>query len=199
MPYLIRRPRSRRLFSIAVCALSLTAVAPAVASACAPNTNGQSQVFAPEGDNNWYTIAPGGSFTSGAPGWTLNGASVFSRGSGLNSFVTINGGGTAISAPFCVSSGTPYFRFWARKVVSNSWGSMNVSVIWTNSSGQRQVTGIGNLGPNNNWTLSTPYGLGAILPTASGATYTVQLEFAPLSGGSSLQVSDVYIDPYSRG
>lgn len=197
MPYLIRRPR--RLASIAICALSLTAVAPAAASACTTNTSGQSQVFASYGDNNWYTIAPGGAFTSGAPGWSLSNALVTSAGSGLNSYVTINSGGSATSAPFCVTSGTPYFRFWARKTSQNGWGSMNVNVIWTNSNGQRQVTGIGNLGPGSNWTLSTQWGLGHILPTASGATYTVQLQFVPIVGGSSIQVSDVYIDPYSRG
>jgi hypothetical protein len=112
--------------------------------------------------------------------------------------VTINGGGYARSPTFCVASGTPYFRFSARKVVANSWGSMNVYVLWTNQSGQPQTTAIGNLGPNNSWTLSTAYGLGAILPTASGATFPVQLKFAPLSGRSSLQVTDVYIDPYSK-
>jgi hypothetical protein len=198
MPYLIRRPGARRLVLTVICALSLAAAAPAAASACAINTSGQSQVFASIGDYNWYTFAPGGSFTSGAPGWTLNNASAFSGGSGTNSYLTISAGGSATSAPFCVSNATPYFRFYARKTNGNSWGSMNVNVIWTNTSGQRQVTGIGNLGPSTSWTLSTAWGLGAILPTASGATFTVQLQFDPLAGGSSVRLADVYIDPYRQ-
>ena len=198
MPYLIRRPVARRLARVAIGAVAIAAAAPGVASACTVNTAGQAQVFKSVGDSNWYTLAPGGGFTSGAPGWTLNGASVFSGGSGTASYLTINGGGSATSPSFCVASGTPYFRFYARKVVANSWGSMNVYVLWTNTSGQPQTTAIGNLGPNNSWTLSTPWGLGAILPTASGATFSVKLMFAPLAGGSSLQVTDVYIDPYSR-
>jgi hypothetical protein len=198
MPYLTRRPAARRLACAVIGALALAAAAPAVASACTINTSGQAQVFASVGDYNWYTLAPGGGFTSGAPGWNLNGASVFSGGSGTNSYLTINAGGSATSPAFCVTTATPYFRFYARKTNGNSWGSMNVYVLWTDASGQPQTTAIGNLGPNTSWTLSTQYGLGAILPTASGATFTVQLKFAPLAGGSSLQVSDVYIDPYSK-
>ena len=77
MPYVIR-PTRRLLAAIAAAAGALAAVAaPAQAAVAAPTvcvTPKFGQVFLPWKDSALYTLSPGGSFETGAPGWQLGGA-----------------------------------------------------------------------------------------------------------------------------
>jgi hypothetical protein len=197
MPYLIRRPRPRRLVCAAASALALAAALPAAAAACTVSTASETQAVAHYGDSSWYTLAPGGSFVSSAPGWTLTHTTIQNGGSSFPDALTIAPNGTAITAPICVSSETPTFRFFGRQD-GGYYAEVNVNVLWTNTNGQAEdvTAGGGNVG--SSWAPSGVYDLGAMLPTESGNTFSVRLQFIPASTGGAVQIDDLYVDPYSR-
>jgi hypothetical protein len=192
--------------------LALAVALPAAAAACTVSTANESQPFAAYGDSSLYTLAPGGSFVSGAsgsasgwmhggsfvsaaPGWRLNNARVQSGGSSFPDALTINPNGSAISAPFCASSETPTFRFFAQQASANS-AEMNVEVLW-NASGQPQVSTAGEISLGSSWAPSPVYNLGSMLPDQSGETFWVRIEFVPAASGGAVQIDDLYVDPYS--
>ncbi|MGO9901538.1 MAG: hypothetical protein ACLP0J_18065 [Solirubrobacteraceae bacterium] len=196
MPYLIRRPRPRRLMCAAASAMALAVALPAAAAACTVSTANESQPFATYGDSSWYTLAPGGSFVSGAHGWRLTNATIQSGGSSFPDALTIAPNGTAMSAPICVSSETPTFRFFGRQD-GGYYAEVNVNVLWTNTNGQAEdvTAGGGNVG--SSWAPSGVYELGAMLPTESGTAFSVRLQFIPAATGGAVQIDDLYVDPYS--
>ncbi len=199
-------PRRRRwLVTTALTgAAAVLAVAPAAASACTPSTTPGTRAFAPFGDTSSYVLAPGGSFEAGTSGWTLSDAAVVSGNETyhLNSAkdthsLQIQPGGSAISAPICVSSSQPTFRFMAAQS-SGSWDEMNVYVLWTNSAGKAQTTGAGSVQPTSSWSPSPVFDLGEMLPTEGGQTYSVRLQFVPAAGGGAVSIDDLFVDPYTR-
>jgi hypothetical protein len=205
MPYLIRRPKVRRL----VCALAgvtaFATAAPAVASACTVATGPASTAFSQFGDSASYVLAPGGSFESGTPGWTLNGAAIqsgnesFGVGASSDSHsLSISPNGDVISAPICVSIATPTFRFFAERT-SGSWAQMNVNVLWTDAAGVSHSTTAGSVQPPTDWAPTSALNLGSTLPLwQPGSTLSVRLEFDPNQWGGGVAIDDLYIDPYSR-
>lgn len=198
MPYLIPRPRLQRVICALVGAVALATAVPAVADACTVSTANESQPFASLGDSAWYTLAPGGDFAPGTTsGWTFNGATV-QNGSGLLAYNLSFGPSSApISAPFCVSSATPTFRFYGRQT-SGSWAEMNVNVLWTDPSGVTHTTSAAGLNLTPNWTASPVYNLGNMLPTQAGASFSVRIQFVPAAYGGAVAIDDLYVDPYSR-
>ncbi len=202
MPYLIRRPRARRFLSTLIAATAAVTLLPAAASAkvtqCTVSASGQTQEFASFGDSSWYTLAPNGAFASGSSGWTLSSSYVQGGEGGFAHSLVVGAGGTAISAPFCVSSLTPTFRFFQRQVGSG-WSEMNVYILWTAPNGSAQFTCVGSVQPNGTWLPSSVYGLGQILPTEDGSSFSVRAEFIPAAGGSPVAIYGLYVDPYSRG
>jgi hypothetical protein len=206
MPYQIRRPPIRRRLLGAVAATVFAfAAAPAVAGACTVSTSGGSQTMKQFGDLSDYVAAPGGTFESGSSGWTLSGAAV---ASGNESFhvnsasdshsLSINATGTATSPPICVSTQTPSFRFFARRI-SGTWAQMNVNLLWTDAAGVSHTTTAGSVQGGNAWTPTPPLALGTSLPLwQPGSTLTVRLQFVPANYGGNWAIDDVYVDPYSR-
>src|SRR5579884_354380 len=141
MPSLNGRERLRRILCATIAATTLAAVIPAVASACTPPSGG-SQLLKVFGDYSYYVPAPGGTFENGATGWTLNKASVVSgnesyyvNGSGSHS-LSIPAGGAAVSQPMCVSTATPWFRFFSR-LSTSGMGQMSVYLLWVDSYGYK--------------------------------------------------------------
>ncbi len=202
MPYLIRRPRVRRFACAAAGALALSAAVPAVAAAatanCSVTTAGAMQAFSQFGDPSWYTLAPGGDFSTGGAGWSLGGATVDnSQGGPAPHALTIPPGQSVTSAPFCVSSQTPTFRFYARQHGPAWWYGMLVNVIWTSPWGQQEDVTTGWAGAGNQWTPTGIFNLAALLPTWNGASYMVQIQF--VNEGGPVQIADLYVDPYTRG
>jgi hypothetical protein len=202
MPYTIRPPR-KRSFAVGLTAVLLCLGAvPAMASAsCA--TQSSSQIFSKFGDSAKYSLAPGGSFESGAPGWTLSHASVvggnesYSVAGGSRS-LTIEPQGSAVSPTICVSTEYPSFRLFARRA-SGSWGVLNVIVRWTDASGVSHETTSGSLQPGTSWTLSPVLQLGSMLPLwQPGSSLNVRLVLKPEPYGGAMAVDDVYIDPYRK-
>ena len=197
MSTLIPQLHIRRSLSALVGAALLTILIPAVAQACTVSTGG-SQVFRSVGDLNNYTLVPGGSFESGATGWSLTGAAVTAGGSSGSRSLTITPNGNAVSPPICVDISTPTFRFVARRA-SGTWAQMNVNVLWTDGLGVAHSTTAGSVSGMTSWTASPVMLLGAMLPLwQPGSTLSVRLQFLPAQYGGSWAVDDVYVDPYSR-
>ena len=193
----------RTAIALASAAIMMGAV-PALAEACTPSTSG-TQVLKPFGDSNLYSLAPGGSFESATNGWTLNGSSVQSgnesykvNGSSHSHSLLVPATSQPVSAPICVSSATPYFRFFAKQAGSG-WSEMNINVLWTDSSGSH-VTTAGGLSPTTSWGLTQSYNLGAMLGPVfqPGITLSVRLQFVPASGGAPIAIDDIEVDPYSK-
>jgi hypothetical protein len=180
----------------------LVGAAPAIASAACPSSPATAALSS-FGDSSAYTLLSGGSFESGAPGWTLSNAAV-SSGSGANGGVhslVIQPNGSATSPSLCVSSEYPTFRFFVRQVSgANALSSLNVSLRWTVLGlGMLPVsTPVATLKPGTAWTLTPVIKLAKALPLlASTDTLNVSVEFQSSLGGT-WAIDDVYIDPYSR-
>jgi hypothetical protein len=189
-------------------ALVLLMAAPAGASAPCPAST-VSTAFAKFGDTASYALVEGGLFESGAPGWTLRKAEIIDespeqenqryywvgngdryeqrRGHSLG----IDQGGEAVSAPFCVNSEYPSFRF----LYKQRWGSgsLDVSLRWTDTHGTHEAADAA-LVASRSWTITPVLLLAGKLP--AGTTPHVRLVFRPTSG--SWAIDDVYIDPYRR-
>ena len=204
MPYLIRRPPIRRSVCALIGAAIVAGASPAIASACKPASGG-SDVFQAFGDSAAYTLAPGGSFESGASGWSLSDASVVAgnesyhvRGASDSHSLAISPTGVAVSPPICVDVTTPTFRFFARQT-SGNWAQMNVNRLWTDASGVAHTTTAGSIHGTTNWAPTAVLNLGDSLPLwQQRSTLTVRLQFLPATYGGSWAIDDVYIDPYSR-
>jgi hypothetical protein len=191
--------RPRRLIEVAAALIGSAALftaAPAAASTCPSSST--SQAFAKFGDTASYSLLQGGSFESGATGWSLTNASVASGNESYNIVkgshsLAIQPNGKAISPAFCVNSEYPSFRFFARQT-SGSWAVLNVIVRWTDSSGTTHETTSGALQTGTSWSVSPVMKLGSMLP----GTATVHLVFKPEPYGGAWAIDDVFIDPYSR-
>lgn len=206
MPYVFPRPRLRRAFGALAGAVVLASAIPAVAGACTVSGGSGSEVFSSWGDNASYVLAPVGWFESGTSGWTLKGASVVSGNESYyvhsksdSHSLSINATGTAISAPICISSANPYFRFFAREI-SGSWAEVNVYVLRTDSSGAHSEMANG-MKLTTSWAPSAAYPLGEMLASdvwQTGSTLSIQLELVPSATGGNIAIDDVYVDPYGR-
>jgi hypothetical protein len=194
--------RGTRLSVIAVAAAVLAAAFPALASAGCPQST-LSQPFAQFGDKAWYMPAPGGSFETGAPDWSLSRSSVadgnesYNVAGGTHS-LTVGLGGVASSPWFCISSEFPTFRFFARQLGGASASPLNVSLRWIDVLGVGVDTGAGSLRFYGAWTPSPVMRLASALPLwMPGSTLMVRLQFQAGTGGS-WAIDDVYLDPYRR-
>src|SRR5512142_530950 len=201
MPYLIPRPRIRRILSALAGAAVLTGAVPAIANACTVGTSG-SAVFASFGDVATYSIAPNGSFETGASGWSLSGAGTIAanesfhvHGASDSRSLSIDPTGDAVSPPVCVGIATPTFRFVARRT-SSSWAQMNVNLLWTDASGVAHTTTAGSVGGATSWELSPVVKLGATFPLWQVRdTLSVCIQFLPVQYGCTWNIDDVYVDP----
>jgi hypothetical protein len=178
-----------RLIRGATAALAMLAVcAPAAQAAQSGETcpaRPFSSVFASWSDNALYTLAPGGDFESGAPGWTLTGsARVDAGGSGFapgTRSLSIPAGASALSPTICVEKNYPSWRFAAR----SGGGKVAVEVLYP-----KKTKDTGTVVPTGGWSLSPvlKFSTGQF----KGAT-TIQVRFTAV--GQRVQLDDVYIDP----
>jgi hypothetical protein len=169
---------------------------------CAPQPS--SKVFSRWGDKRDYMLAPGGSFEQGAPGWTLNRASIAAGnesynvgGSGQRYSLRIDRGGTATSPPVCVGLEHPSIRFFAK---NNRFllSTMTVEVIVTTSLGLKVAVPIGLLLPHSKWKPSPGFlMIGNLLPLMPGEYTPVQFRFRSIGLGS-WWIDDFYVDPRRR-
>ncbi len=211
MSKLTRAHRARRIAVTAFSALALGATVPATAGATiAPScaSTSESTPFARFLDLSRYTSVPGGSFETGAAGWTLSNAGVvpgnesYNVAGGSNS-LQIQPGGEAVSPAFCAAIEQPTFRFFARNMSGH--GALNVSLRWTNDQGQVRSLPVGSMGlvsgllGNTSWSVSPAYLLDLQVPMlleSLGSQLQVEMVFQ--AEGGAWQIDDVYYDPYSR-
>jgi hypothetical protein len=200
MPYIIHPRRLRKLVAALFASALLIGSVPAVAgAACPPSPT--TAALAQFGDNAAYTLVAGGSFESGAPGWSLMRAEVVSGPGAVGGehSLVIQPNGMAVSPAFCVSSEYPSFRFFARQLSAGGWfPSLTVSLRWMDAWGFSHDTGVASLRPTGSWTLSPVLKLAGALPLwMPQSTLNVELVFHSNWGGA-WSIDDVYIDPYRR-
>jgi hypothetical protein len=202
MPYTNHPRRVRSVAVASVVAALLAGIAPAAASAACPSTPTSTQ-FKQFGDTASYSLLQGGSFESGAPGWSLTKSTVVAGNESYNvaggsHSLAIQPTGVAVSPAFCVSVANPSFRFFARQT-SGSWAVLNVILRWTDASGTSHDTTVAALQSGTSWTVTPVLKLATTLPLwQAKETLTARLVFRPEPYGGAWAIDDVYIDPYRR-
>ena len=186
----------RRLVVVAALAVAMAGVmAPSAhagllvksAPSCAPQE--LVKAFASVGDQSNYTLLPGGSFNSGAPGWSLTRASVSSGA------LTISPGGVATSPTICAGLDHPTMRFRAKS--SGLLPLASVSVLAETSLGLTVEVPIGLISPGSSWHVTPKYLVVAnLLPLLPGDYTPLAFRFRAVTGTWS--VDDVYVDPRMR-
>ncbi len=189
-------------FAATTCLVVLAGSASAALASTAPScaSSPTSTPFAQFGDRAVYSLVPGGSFESGAPGWLLTNSMIL----GGNESYEVEGGtqslaiqpnGVAVSPAICVTTADPSFRFFARRT-SGSWGVLNVTLRWTDASGATHNTTVASLLSGSSWTPTPVLALAAALPLwQPGSVLSVKLVFSPEQYGGAWAIDDVYIDP----
>lgn len=199
MPRPIRACRMRALAACVIAGAGAAVLAPIAQGAC-PTSLG-SPTFAQFGDQSAYSLAPGGSFESGTPGWSLSNSAVVEGNESYNLVpgshsLQMGPNGAALSPWICISSEYPSFRLFARRVGGS--GPLNVSLQWLNLLGLGVNTSVAQLDGSGAWTPSAPLKLGSAVPLwMPGSSLQVRLSFQSMST-SSWAIDDVFIDPYSR-
>jgi hypothetical protein len=158
--------------------------------ACADNAI--SQPFAPYKDLNYYALAPGGTFDSGA-GWAFSGgANVVATDRG--SVLDMPSKAQATSPVMCITSDYPKARMWVRDLVGSEgvffYVSYYVNGAWTTPKNTGQVHG-----NKTAWTLP-----GAVNVQPYSTPGWQQVRFTLVAGGttSHFQVDDFWVDPRAR-
>jgi hypothetical protein len=209
-------PTSRKLASIRKYTLATTAlvasllIAPAAAQAgplvasapdCAEESH--SQPFAPWLDPAQYQFAPDGGFEQGAGGWSLDGASVVNgnesydvHGSGESKSLSLAAGSSATTPTVCVGIEHPTLRFFEKRS-SGFATSVRVEVLFETASGNVVSVPIGSAGGTSSWQPTAPMVIVAnLLPLLPGDHTPVAFRFE--AHGGTVQIDDVYVDPYHR-
>jgi hypothetical protein len=195
----------RSLRTAVVGAALAAALVPATASAATSTSDGGIcddapllQPFLTWTDSALYKLAPGGDFEAGSAAWTLRGGAQtvagnepFAVGSPSDgSALKLPAGALAVSPVTCVTASYPSFRFFSRSV--GAGGKLKVEVIY----GKLAVPV--NVFTPGDWALSKPtltlWGLGA----SASDPAQMSIRFTNV-GDATVQVDDVYIDPYARG
>src|SRR5512144_2078160 len=145
VPYFLRaRLRGRVLASVVGALAVVLGAVPAADAACASGET--TRAFAAFGDGADYSLVAGGSFESGASGWSLRSAWVAVGnepfrvgGAGDSKSLAVMRYGEAVSPVFCVGVEHPSFRFFARRV-SGYGGALHVSVRWSDDGVSKEKT-----------------------------------------------------------
>jgi hypothetical protein len=193
---------------LSVAAVSLVGAGPASASLL--NLGGTcpsaplTQPFATWGDSSNYQLLPGGDFEGSLAGWTLSGGAGQVAGSesyGVTGDVgsyslALPAGASALSAPMCITSNYPDFRFFLRSASADS--AVRVEVVYRGLLGlvSGLLTPSNGLSPDAAWQPSQVLSTSSGIPTLLG-TARLQLRFTGVLG--TTQIDDVYVDPHGRG
>jgi hypothetical protein len=171
------------------------------ASYCDPTA---SQPFATWGDSAAYALAPGGSFETGVPAWSLSGGAklvsgnepFYLHGAKDKSSLLLPTGSSATSPTMCFALGDWHARFLMKNVGSAS-GSLRVSVVVPSLlGGLLTVLDGGTVTGNGTWQPSPRIGLLLSNVTSLVGTRAVAFRFTPVGRGAAYQIDDVYLDPW---
>ncbi|MDQ8043454.1 MAG: hypothetical protein AAGC46_00580 [Solirubrobacteraceae bacterium] len=144
-----------------------------------------------DGDSADYSVAPAGTFESGATGWTLTGSAAVATGNeslGISSgskSLRLPLGATATSPEFCVDETNPHFRF-AYKVDNVGAAGFVAYVIYRDAAGavtKTQLLSSSGLSiAPSAWQASPSSPLATIIPLSStNKSASVQLKFVASS------------------
>ena len=201
------RRRFRRFLPVlACCALGLTAATTARAGLLGPDCGDRpvSQPFLRWLDPGHYFLAPGGSFESGASGWTLTGGAGVASGNEPflvnsptdRSSLVLPAGSTATTPSFCVSASQPTLRLFAAapgSLLSTLQVEAEVTTLGITTT---LPVGVAH-GLVAGWSPTLPMVFSLSLDQLL-TTSTVRFRFRPLltPSGSSWRIDDVYVDPF---
>jgi hypothetical protein len=199
----------KRLGRIAALMAAAVLAVPAVASAASCPAQATATPFAQWGDSGSYFAVPGGNFEAPlqTSGWMAAGAQrtvgnePVHVGSLSDSYsLTMVGGGVAISPAFCVDDSMPYFRFFAHALGTN--GDLRVRLVVQTASGTvdipfRHVVDLA-AGSMASWAPTAQLNLADSSVLAKGQVGRGRLVFN-VTGASSWQIDDIYVDPFRMG
>jgi hypothetical protein len=185
------------LLGCLIAAAALARVAPAPAAPSCPATPSGAPVFQAWGDQADYVLAGGGSFEAGSPSWSLSGGAAVGAGSdplGLagngSQVLTLPAGASATSACLKAPHDRAIVRFALRGVTPGA--ALHVEVIV--KGGKDGVLDLGTVTPeSSDWAVSDV--LDADWPLSSNGAVQLQVRLTSVGAGT-VQVDDVFVDPY---
>jgi hypothetical protein len=160
-------------------------------------TQPESQPFAPWADGASYTPVPGGSFETGAAGWTLAGGAAVTAG---NESYNVQGGSQSLSPMSCTSIYHPTVRFFLRNTGAPS-SRLTVQAVYPGLLGGMQTATLGQLTGSSTWQPSPAMTLlvSNLLATVSLTQTKIGFRFIPADSTGAWSIDDVYLDPFMRG
>src|ERR671931_1099742 len=188
------------LVAVLFAALAAATGSSAATGASSCNYGPASHPFASWGDVASYTLVPGGSFESGAPGWTLSGGarvlsgneSYYANSRYDSHSLALPAGSSATTAPFCVSLNRPTIRVFVANGGSSS-SKLRVKVVFRGLSGILGVLDGGTVSAGSAWNAS-PIMLATL--NAPLGTKSAQFVFTPADSSGAWRIDDLYVDPW---
>ena len=183
---------------------ALFSVAPAASAAttatvgCTQRTVSQ-KFLKVDGDTNYYFTAPGGTFESGAPGWSLTNTRIgwgwgneryYVNGPGHSTSLFVNSGGKAVSPVFCNQLGEGSLRFFVR---GSAGARVHLHIDATSNTGGNVSTVDWEMTVPSNGDWKAPNGI-QVPYLYEGNYENLQVSFTAISGW--VMVDDVEIDPW---
>jgi hypothetical protein len=194
--------RGRLLVLLISALLAALAAAPVSSAATSSScTYGPaSHPFASWGDLASYTLVPGASFESGAPGWTLAGGarvvsgneSYYANSRYDSHSLSLPTGSSATTAPFCVSLLRPTIRLFVVNGGSSA-SRLRVKVVFRGLLGILGVLDGGTISGGSAWKPS-PVMLATL--NAPLGTKSAQFVFTPADSYGNWRIDDLYVDPW---
>lgn len=149
------------------------------------------------GDDADYAFAPGGSFETGAPGWSLTNASIVGTNESLGIFagnksLFIKDRGRVVSPWFCITPDHPTFRYV-------TYGGEVEMEIDYQVIGERDIDDklVGETNGGRTWGPSSIHPLATKIPAATLAKGIVAR--VVFEAEDDVYVDNLLIDPYRRG
>jgi hypothetical protein len=167
----------------------------------------ESHPFARWGDNNNYTLVPGGTFEAGSLPWALSSGandvagneSYYVNASSDHNSLSLPSGSSATSLALCTSIYDPTLRLFAKNTGAAS-SRLRVEALYPGLLGGVQVARLGELSGTSTWQPSPELQLTAanLLATLSLQRTVIAFRFTPEGTGGQWRIDDVYLDPRMR-
>jgi hypothetical protein len=198
--------RHTRLVAAVISALGIAVLSGAPARAALIDTDAcdnaaLSQPFWQFNDSNQYKLLAGGSFETGASGWTLShgarivsGSEPFGATGSAGASSLYLPAGASVTSPFtCVDAAYPTFRFFARN--NGLLSTVLVSVVYKPLLGIPVALPVGPVALSPSWRPSLPMLTASVLTgLLHGGTAPMAVRFTAVTGSS--QIDDVFVDPH---
>ena len=161
------------------------------------------QPFLRWSDTADYTLVPGGTFESGAPGWTLeNNARVVTTATrdlgGGTRALSIPKGSKVITRSVCITEFHPTIRFFAQ--AKGTATRMLVEVLYEDLGGSVNAMPIAYLKPSSTWqpTVVVPIHVNLRAAVALSKNASVAFRLTAEDGEGTWLVDGFYVDPFKQ-